>query len=113
MQNRASPPASNRTSSEVKRWTLENRKYTSTVASRGGARYAGLVNAAGGPALMMMSRMTPPPRLTSEARSNEPMMSNCFRAASRDPETAKKKTPARSSQTRTMLKEKVTKRPGR
>ena len=40
-------------------------------------------------------------------------MSNCFRAASRDPETAKKKTPARSSQTRTTLKEKVMERPGR
>ena len=31
-------------------------------------------------------------------------MSNCFRAASSDPETAKKKTPARSSQTRAMSK---------
>ena len=40
------------------------------------------------------------------------MMSNCFRAASREPETAKKKTPARSSQTRTMSKENVMERPG-
>ena len=41
--------------------------------------------------------MMPPPIPVSPARSSEPTMSNPRRAANREPETPKKKTPNRSS----------------